>query len=55
MQRDEDENAIMRSKLAKQRSELARMTELIKQLSEDKRKLVLDLERLRKMIGGDNG
>ena len=41
----------MIAKLAKQRSELARLTELVKQLSADKRALVLDLERLRRAMG----
>lgn len=45
-----DEDAAMRSKLAKQRNELARLTKLVKELSEDKRMLQHDVERLRKLL-----
>jgi hypothetical protein len=45
----------MIAKLAKQRNELARLTELVKQLSADKRALVIDLERLRRAMGERDG
>lgn len=50
-----EEDAAMKAKLAKQRNEIARLTELVRRLSEDKRKMLLDLNQLRKLTGASNG
>ena len=45
--RAEDEAAHLKSKMAKQKNEIARLTELVKQLQADKAKLLSDLKWIR--------
>jgi predicted nuclease with TOPRIM domain len=46
-----EENAKLRSKIAKQRNEIGRLTQVAEKLSEDKAKLLSDVKWMRR--GGD--